>query len=220
MIEELVIYVNEWHAENQLDDTVSLEQARILGQFGASYEVQDAKYWKLVTEMLEISLAKTSDFSIVANVATMMKHQEILSNKVMQIIASFIEKANNMDSDELSHLTAMILSDEMRQAVDVKKVLPRLEDALISNLKHMTVDNYSLICYALTEGQENQHTTLTMDKLLESGADTVLEWLAAEKIKDENNLVNIAAAYHLRQGEVNVPPKYAELMETVVLKRS
>ena len=39
MIDELVIYVNEWRTTNQLDDSVSLEQARILGEFGASYEI-------------------------------------------------------------------------------------------------------------------------------------------------------------------------------------
>ena len=79
MVEELIIYVNEWRTSNELDNSVSLEQARILGEFGSTYEVQDPNYWKLVTEMLEISLAKTDDFLTVANIATMMKHQGILS---------------------------------------------------------------------------------------------------------------------------------------------
>ena len=63
-------------------DSVS-GQARILGEFGATYDVKDSRYWKLITEMLEKSLTKISDFATVANVATMMKHQGILSQNVM-----------------------------------------------------------------------------------------------------------------------------------------
>ena len=39
MIKEIVVCVNEWRETNELDDTVSLEQARIFGEFGATYDV-------------------------------------------------------------------------------------------------------------------------------------------------------------------------------------
>ena len=84
--------------------------------------------------MLEISLSKIGDFPTVANIATMMKHQGILSKKTMQIVARFIDKIDSMDCDQLSHFTLMFLSKESQQAFDVEKELPRLEEALCKNL--------------------------------------------------------------------------------------
>ena len=125
-----------------------------------------------------------------------------------------------MGCDELSNFTAMFLSEEMQHAFDVESELTRLEEALFRNLQQMNPSNFSLICFALTAGQENLYKRLTMDKLLESASDNVISWLKADKIPDENDLVNIAAAYSSRHGIIKVDSSYSELMETTVLKKS
>ena len=85
--------------------------------------------------MLEKSLEKTTDFVTVANVATMMRHQGILSDKVMRIVASFISSAATMSCDELSHFTAMLLSVDMQRIVNVESDLPKLQEALLKNME-------------------------------------------------------------------------------------
>ena len=104
--------------------------------------------------MLEKCLEKTTDFVTVANVATMMRHQGILSDKVMQIVASFITSAPTMPCDELSHFTAMLLSVDMQRIVNVESNIHHLEEAIIKNLHQMSPDNFATIFYALTVGQE------------------------------------------------------------------
>ena len=84
--------------------------------------------------MLEKCLEQTTDFVTVANVATMMRHQGILSDKVMRIVASFISNAATMSCDELSHFTAMLLSVDMQRIVNVESDLPKLQGALLKNM--------------------------------------------------------------------------------------
>ena len=150
VVDELVVYINDVRHGNQLKDDASLENTKTLLQFGIAYDVESAEYWQLVTELLEIVLPMTSDFDTVCNLISLMNHQGIRSDRAMQRVAEFVGDLDSLSGNQLAQFTLLFLSDEMQQAHDVAKDLPRLEEALCKNLDKLSQENYAKICCALT----------------------------------------------------------------------
>ncbi len=82
--------------------------------FGLAFEVDDAKFWRIVKQLSEESLKDVrSDTLALMDTITFMKEAGILSNKAMREVSNLINHLDTLSPNQLVDFTLMYSSVEM-----------------------------------------------------------------------------------------------------------
>ena len=84
----------------------------------------------------------------------------------------------------------------------------------------MSPDNFSTIFYALTVGQETLETKLKLNEFLEQSCTQVITLVKANGFQENDDLVNIAAAYDSIHKDIEVNSSLFEALESQVFERA
>ena len=82
--------------------------------FGLAFEVEDAKYWRIVKHLSEDSLKDIREDTLaLMDTITFMKEAGILSNKAMREVSSLVDNLESLSPSQLVDFTLMYSSSEM-----------------------------------------------------------------------------------------------------------
>ena len=99
--------------------------------FGLTYEVDDAKYWRITKKLSEESLNQVlSDNYAQINTITFMKQAGVLSNKACRQVSSLVDNLSDLAPDQLIHFLLMYSTSDMQKAVDISSNIDKVENAL------------------------------------------------------------------------------------------
>jgi hypothetical protein len=207
VIEELAVCLVDWRKTNDVFAT-KLDHARTLLQFGTQYDVQNQQFWSVVLEIAEEKIEATSNnFLEVFSFVSLLKENNLGTNRIMRSTADFIQFVGQMTPSELVKFTILFTSDDMQQAFDIHKVakkkdpegktlLDTLEDALVQHADQFTVMQFATIAnsigYSYTDESEDM---IHFDRFLEASRDKVISWLNNDQITDVESLIQIVMAF-------------------------
>lgn len=101
--------------------------------FGLSYDVQDAKFWRIVKQLSEDSLLEVRQDTIaLMDTISYMKEAGVLSNKALRGVSDLINHLDSLNADQLVEFTLMYSSSEMQNATGISDNLSNLENALLA----------------------------------------------------------------------------------------
>ena len=80
-------------------------------------------------------------------IVTLLRDQNLLTNKILRSVAAYILHTNLMSSSELVFFTQVFTSSEMQSAFDIrqKDQLKELEETLCKHIENLTVREFSII---------------------------------------------------------------------------
>jgi len=162
----------------------------------------------VVLEIAEEKIEATSNnFEEVFSFVSLLKENNLGTNRIMRSTSDFIKFVDKMTPNELVKFTILFTSEDMQQAFDIHRVAKKkdpegktlidtLEDALVQHFDKFTVIQFAAIAnsigYSYTDEPEDM---IHLDRFLEVSRERVISWLNNDQITDLESLTQIVMAF-------------------------
>lgn len=113
-------------------------------------------------------------------IVTLLKDQNLLTNKILRSVAGYINHANLMSSSELVFFTQVFTSSEMQSAFDIRQkgLLKNLEKTLCKHAENFTIREFSTIANVIGYSSTgNDEDSINFDKFLVKSLSFVEKWI-------------------------------------------
>lgn len=151
----------------------------------------------------------------VLSTASHMREFNLLSNKMLRKVASFLPRASTMDAPTLSMFAMVLFSEEMQNAASIKdKEFSTFENVLLNNLENFNQLELSMILNTANNGSTH------VDRILVESKDKIQELFVNDEFEFVTDLVIVAQAYLSRMDDLELDETFVNDLELAVLKRT